>query len=130
MTDAEKKLWVALRRQKLNFRRQVPIGRYIADFCRHESRLIVELDGGQHAEPTDIAYDAARTEWLESRGYRVLRFWNADVHEDVHAVIDTILASLSPPPGADAPTSPVKGEVIEALPPCPLPLDGGGLGRG
>jgi very-short-patch-repair endonuclease len=77
MTDAERKLWSLLRRSSLQgfrFRRQIPIGRYVADFACMSQHLIVELDGGQHAERVD--YDEGRTTWLAGVGYRVLRFWN------------------------------------------------------
>jgi very-short-patch-repair endonuclease len=78
-TDTEKRLWYRLRRQQLNgfrFRRQHPIGPFIVDFVCLSEKLIVELDGGQHAE--QITADSERTAWLEGRGYRVLRFWNND----------------------------------------------------
>ena len=79
-TDAERKLWEALRNRQLEghgFRRQAPIGRYIADFVCFGRKLVVEVDGGQHATDKDRA--AARTAWFESQGFRVLRFWNNDV---------------------------------------------------
>lgn len=78
-TDAERALWRALRGRQLDgfrFRRQVPIGGYIADFACQQAKLIVELDGGQHAEQTQ--YDALRTAALQLLGYRVLRYWNDD----------------------------------------------------
>ena len=79
-TDAEKRLWSALRDRRLEgirFRRQIVIGRYIADFCSANPKLIIELDGTQHEEQR--IYDEARTRYLESLGYSVLRFWNGDV---------------------------------------------------
>jgi very-short-patch-repair endonuclease len=81
-TDAEKRLWRQLRRLDLDgshFRRQVPIGPYIADFACMAARLLIEIDGSQHAEDRNKAHDDARTCWLEKEGYRVLRFWNSDV---------------------------------------------------
>src|SRR3954467_12139696 len=81
-TDAERKLWWHLRRipvEGTHFRRQATIGPYFADFACHEQRLIVEVDGGQHNQPVHIAADAKRSEDLNSRGYRVLRFWNNEV---------------------------------------------------
>ncbi len=96
-TDAERKLWRELRRLKpfgFHFRRQVPIGPYVADFLCHSSKLVIELDGGQHNEPADIAYDRRRTAWLGTQGYQVLRFWNNDVMlnaEGVHTVIRNAL---------------------------------------
>ena len=101
-TDAERLLWHHLRRYQLNghkFRRQQPIGTYIVDFVSFESKLIIELDGGQHAEQAD--YDNVRTEWLESQGFRVLRFWNNQVLvelESVKTVIWEALAARQPPP--------------------------------
>ena len=108
MTDAERKLWFLLRRKQLpgfRFRRQVPLGRYIADFACMSARLVVELDGGQHAERSER--DARRTAWLESVGYRVLRFWNGEVFTNAEGVLETIrLALLDPPPQP----SPSRGE--------------------
>src|SRR3982074_1775860 len=80
MTEAERKLWRSLRDRTLvgvKFRRQVPIGNFIADFCCLDCRLIVELDGGQHAEQEDA--DALRSRFLAEKGFRVLRFWNDQV---------------------------------------------------
>ncbi|HKS57832.1 MAG TPA: DUF559 domain-containing protein [Xanthobacteraceae bacterium] len=94
-TDAEKKLWRLLRSRQLDaakFRRQVPIENYIVDFACHEERLIVEVDGGQHAENPR---DAARDKRLAALGYRVLRFWNNDVLRNPSGVLETILAELS-----------------------------------
>lgn len=95
-TDAERHLWYDLRRKTLGgwrFRRQAPIGRYIADFVCFEARLIVELDGGQHAEARQ-AYDADRTVWLEAEGFRVLRFWNNDVLTNTAGVVEEIVRAL------------------------------------
>ena len=100
-TDAERKLWSALRDQQLDgfkFRRQVPIGDFIADFACLSARLIVEVDGGQH--DAEREKDAARTDWLNSRDYRVIRFWNNDVLANLEGVVRTILTALHdhPPP--------------------------------
>ena len=87
-TDGEAKLWRRLRDRQVfgaKFRRQHPIGPYIVDFCCPTLRLIVELDGGQHAEHTMA--DESRTRFLESRGYRVLRFWNNQVMTQSDAVL-------------------------------------------
>jgi len=94
-TDAEKKLWSHLRRNALgcSFRRQHPIGSYIVDFVCLELRLIVEADGGQHSE-LRAAHDVARTEWLEARGYKVLRFWNNDILANTDGVIEAIRIAL------------------------------------
>ncbi|MER8762732.1 MULTISPECIES: endonuclease domain-containing protein [unclassified Mesorhizobium] len=86
------RLWHELRGRKLDsikFRRQVPVGRFIADFVCAEGRLIVEIDGSQHA---DSGYDRERDAELKARGFRVLRFWNDDVLRDLNAVCDTIIA--------------------------------------
>ena len=86
MTEAEKRLWQILRSRQTEgyrFRRQVPIGGFIADFVCHEARLIVEIDGGQH-DPSSEA-EASRTRFLEAEGYRVLRFWNNEVLDNRRA---------------------------------------------
>ncbi|MBZ0252437.1 MAG: DUF559 domain-containing protein, partial [Candidatus Methylomirabilis sp.] len=95
MTDAERRLWTFLRRRELGvrFRRQEPIGPYIVDFACIKRRLIVEVDGGHHAE--NAAADAARTPDLERRGYRVIRFWNSDVVTNMDAVVREIEAALA-----------------------------------
>ena len=92
LTDAEQRLWRKLKRRQLagmKFRRQQPIGPYIVDFVCLERRVIVEVDGGQHAE--QVPYDAHRTRWLETQGYRVLRFWNNEVLAHTQAVTQAIL---------------------------------------
>jgi len=88
-------LWGELRNRLLNgykFTRQVPLGPYVVDFLCREKTLIVELDGGQHAEST---YDGRRTDWLNQKGYAVLRFWNHEVRRERRAVLDTILGVLT-----------------------------------
>jgi primosomal protein N' (replication factor Y) len=94
MTDAEMRLWKILRDRNLDglkFRRQRPVGPFIADFACVEERLIVEVDGGQH---NGSASDARRTAWLQSRGWRVLRFWNDEVLRNVDGVCEQILSLL------------------------------------
>jgi adenine-specific DNA-methyltransferase len=94
-TDAERKLWWILRSLKplgMHFRRQAPIGNYIADFAWHDGKLVIEVDGGQHAQARQ-AYDVRRTAWLESQGYRVLRFWNIDVLRTPRVVGEAIVAA-------------------------------------
>jgi very-short-patch-repair endonuclease len=94
-TDAEGKLWYLLRNRRLagyKFKRQFPIGPYIADFACLELKLIVEADGGQHADQK--AYDEKRTEWLESRGWRVLRYWNNDILTNIEGVSETLLEAI------------------------------------
>jgi very-short-patch-repair endonuclease len=96
-TDSEKRLWSFLQNRKLGgykFRRQVAIDKFIVDFCCIERRLIVDVDGGQHAD--DLArYDQARTKQLEARGFRVLRFWNDDVSGDIEGVAEKISSLLA-----------------------------------
>ncbi|MBN9220736.1 MAG: endonuclease domain-containing protein [Mesorhizobium sp.] len=92
LTEAEDKLWRELRGRKLDrikFRRQVPIGRFVADFLCAEAMLIVEIDGSQHA---DSAHDHERDAELKLRGFRILRFWNDDVLRELDSVCDTIIA--------------------------------------
>jgi len=102
MTDAEHRIWLFLRARQIEgfrFRRQAPIGPYIADFVCHEARLIIEIDGGQH--DTDSLREAERARFLEGQGYQMLRFWNNEVlanPEGVVTVIADVLAAASPPP--------------------------------
>ena len=89
-TDAERVLWFRLRDRRLNglkFKRQVPIAGYVADFCCDEARLIIEVDGGQHA----VQDESKRTAALEALGYFVLRFWNNDVLQNTDGVLEEIL---------------------------------------
>jgi very-short-patch-repair endonuclease len=93
-TDAERKLWFALRARRFHpykFRRQVPLGRYIADFVCFERKLVIEVDGDQHSE--QIEYDEARTQWLATQGYRVIRFGNRDVSTNFEGVLEAIWAA-------------------------------------
>jgi len=108
-TDAETRLWSRLRRKQVGnrrFRRQAPLGPYVADFVCFEGRLVIEVDGGQHV--AEAKKDAARTVWLETQGYRVLRFWNSDVLGNTDGVIEAIRSALQamPPPRP----SPARGE--------------------
>jgi very-short-patch-repair endonuclease len=101
MTDSEARLWGRLRCQQIDghhFRRQVPIGPYVADFVCLQARVVIEVDGGQHTPETD----EKRTAWLESRGFRVLRFWNSDVLLQAEGVLDVIREAC----GRDPPPSP------------------------
>ena len=96
LTPAEKKLWAYLRGDKLNgvnFRRQHAIGNYIVDFVSIKKKLIIELDGSQHLEQE--AYDIERTRYLESQGYKVVRFWNQDVMNDINGVFRAIEFALA-----------------------------------
>ena len=95
MTDAERALWHSLRNRQLGgfkFRRQKPIGSYIADFVCIEKKIIIEVDGGQHALQKE--HDIKRSEYLKEEGYRVLRFWNNEVLTETDAVLNNILKSL------------------------------------
>ena len=106
-TEAEARLWYHLRAHRLGgykFKRQKPLGPYIVDFVCMEHRLIVEVDGGQHAET--LAYDVRRDDWLGARGFRVLRFWNNEVLGETEAVLERILQALSPGP------SPMSGRGV------------------
>jgi very-short-patch-repair endonuclease len=94
-TDAERRVWQSIRNRQIEgrkFRRQVPIGPYVADFLCAEARLVIELDGGQHADRA--AYDERRTAWLREQGYRVIRFWNVDVMTNFHGILDRIRLEL------------------------------------
>ncbi|QSA98946.1 endonuclease domain-containing protein [Methylococcus sp. EFPC2] len=95
MTDAERKLWRALRGQQIGgfrFRRQHVLGAYIVDFVCLEARLIIELDGSQHAERA--RYDDVRTAWLGKQGYRLIRFWNHEVLCSLDGVLTSITQAL------------------------------------
>jgi very-short-patch-repair endonuclease len=108
-TDVENKLWSRLRGRQLSgvkFRRQHPIGPFIVDFCCVERGLVVELDGGQHAERSDV--DERRTRVLERFGYRVLRFWDSEVLSNLNGMLERI------------------SEALEGPHPRPLPLRGRG----
>ncbi len=94
-TEAESALWKHLRARQLDgykFRRQVPLGQYVVDFVCFERRLIVEIDGGHHQG--QAVYDDERTKWLESQGFRVLRFWNNEVLGQMEGVAQAILKEL------------------------------------
>ena len=96
-TDAERLLWHLLRDRQLGgfkFRRQKPFGAYILDFYCLQKKLAVELDGGGHAEEAQIAYDAKRTEYLESCGIEVLRFWNHQLLQNPESVLQKIWNTL------------------------------------
>ncbi|WP_349255941.1 endonuclease domain-containing protein [Candidatus Binatus sp.] len=94
-TEAEQKLWSRLRRHQmkgLQFRRQLPIGRLFADFVCLETKLIIEVDGSQHADQTDR--DESRSEFLRGAGYKVLRFWNYEVIGEIDQVVQRIADAL------------------------------------
>ncbi len=117
LTDAEKRLWFHLRASRFfghKFQRQKTIGPYIVDFCCHESRLILELDGGQHGTLACQEKDLTREMFLKSRGYAVIRFWNHDVLANTEGVLQRIEELLKS-----------KGRPL----PGPLPLAGEGENR-
>lgn len=104
-TEAEQRLWYHLRAHRflgLKFKRQKPMGRYIVDFVCLEQRLIIEIDGGQHAEQLD--HDQRRDAWLRSQGYTVLRFWNDEVMQHLDEVLEQIRCTLtlSPNPSPES----------------------------
>src|SRR6185503_2282669 len=93
-TPAERKLWSRIRNDQLGvtFRRQHAVGNYIADFCSPKAKLIIELDGSQHLEQEE--YDEERTKYLEMLGYKVIRFWNNDVTNNIEGVILVIIHAM------------------------------------
>ena len=96
--DAEQLLWRLLRGKQLDgfkFRRQHPIDPYVLDFYCHEVRLGIELDGGQHGEPTQETHDEVRGAFLSRQGIRVLRFWNSDVFGNTEGVLEAIYDALT-----------------------------------
>ncbi len=131
-TEVEKKLWSALRRKLpvYKWRRQMPLGPYIADFACFAEKVIIEIDGGQHASAK--LYDDRRTRFIEAQGYRVLRFWNNDVMSNADGVLETIANSLSqweregaakPQKGEeDRSASPSRPRTKSGAGPLPLPV--------
>lgn len=109
-TSAEQRLWRALRSKlpQYKWRRQMPVGPYFADFACFAEKLIIELDGGQHAESQ--GYDSSRSMFLEAQGFRVMRFWNNDALSNADGVLETIADALT-----SSPSQPLAG-------PLPLPM--------
>lgn len=96
-TLQERILWKLLRNSNINnlkFKRQYPIGNYIVDFICIEKMLVIEIDGGQHNEDLNIKLDNERTKYLESRGFRVLRFWNTDIDKNLGGVYQELMKWL------------------------------------
>jgi very-short-patch-repair endonuclease len=94
-TDAEARLWLHLRAGRLlgfKFKRQQPLGDYIVDFVCFESRLVIEVDGGQHADQAER--DAERSRWLQSQGFTVMRFWNDEVLQKTEDVLESVICAL------------------------------------
>jgi adenine-specific DNA-methyltransferase len=110
MTDAERRLWRHLRDRQLGgwkFRRQHPVGPFIVDFVCLEKKVVIEVDGGQHAENEEL--DLRRSAYLEKLGYHILRFWNNEVLQETEAVLTTIFASIEDAPPHPSPLPP-RGE--------------------
>jgi very-short-patch-repair endonuclease len=104
MTDAELRLWMRLRCDQIDgyrFRRQLPMGPYVVDLVCLKARLVIEVDGGQHAQL--VEHDDQRTAWLASRGFKVLRFWNNDVLQETDGVVETVRAALAETPSLSLP---------------------------
>jgi very-short-patch-repair endonuclease len=94
----EAKLWYHLRANRMlgfKFKRQMPIGKYIVDFCCHPKRLVIELDGGQHFEKENIKKDAEKARYLKQENFEVLRFQNIDIDNNLEGVLETIRVSLT-----------------------------------
>jgi tRNA(adenine34) deaminase len=112
MTEAEEKIWYFLRAGRLDgikFKRQAPIGPYVVDFVAPLRKVVVELDGGQHAD--EVAYDEARTAFLSKEGYRVLRFWNNEALLNTEGVLETILLTMNEVMNQRSPPSPSPSPV-------------------
>ena len=110
-TDAERLLWKHLRAKQfsgIKFRRQEQIGRFIADFVCFEKSIIIEADGSQHA--LEKEKDEERTQWLNSQGFQVLRFWNNEILTNIDGVIETILRHCGTPPPPPLPSPLPQGE--------------------
>lgn len=107
LTETEKYLWNYLRNKQIDrfkFRRQQPIGKYIVDFINFEKKLVIEVDGGQHS--IYKKKDVIRDKYLKKEGYKVLRFWDNEVLNNIEGVLEMIINNLSPSPKS----SPLKGE--------------------
>jgi very-short-patch-repair endonuclease len=115
MTDAEQMMWKVLRNRQvegLKFRRQHPFADYILDFVCLDKRLVIEVDGGQHEQARE--YDERRTQILNGAGFRVLRFWNTEVLQEIEAVKEHIWTAIQELDPIPHPTSPLKGEELKA----------------
>ena len=98
-TIQERRLWNLLKNRQfhnLKFKRQQPIGDYIVDFICKEAKIIIEIDGRQHNEPENIEYDKTRTEYLNTLGYKVIRFWNNEIYENIESVILRLKEEINP----------------------------------
>jgi very-short-patch-repair endonuclease len=117
-TEAEKRLWRALRVKlpQFKWRRQMPIGPYFVDFACFAEKLIIELDGGQHADAA--GYDEARSRMIEAQGYRVFRFWNNDILSNTEGVLERIVQELSTSPSRSCAAGPSLSLGRGELEPC------------
>ena len=98
-TMQERRLWNLLKNRQfhnLKFKRQQPIGDYIVDFICKEAKIIIEIDGGQHNEPENIEYDKSRTKYLNNLGYKVIRFWNNEIYENIEGVVLRLKEEINP----------------------------------
>lgn len=98
-TIQERRLWNLLKNRQfcnLKFKRQQLVGDYIVDFICNEAKIIIEIDGGQHNEPKNIEYDKTRTEFLNSLGYKVIRFWNNEIYENIDCVLLRLNQEINP----------------------------------
>lgn len=112
-TEAEKLLWSKIRKRQLmglKFQRQFELGTYIVDFVCRDLKVIVELDGGQHNEQETRLYDQQRTLYLESLGFKILRFWNNDVMENIDGVLESIVSYVNSHPSLLSEREGVKKE--------------------
>ena len=135
-TDVERKLWHRIRDKQVEdfrFRRQRPIGKYIVDFICLDAKLIIELDGGQHAD--SVVLDEKRTVFLESLGYQVIRFWNNEVIENMDGVLARIQEELLRARANPTPALPLAGEGVDrasaevaAIAPSPAKRGKAGMG--
>ena len=98
-TIQERRLWNLLKNKQfynLKFKRQQPIGDYIVDFVCREAKIIIEIDGGQHNFSENIELDKIRTEFLNSLGYKVIRFWNNEIYENINGVLEKLKQEINP----------------------------------
>jgi very-short-patch-repair endonuclease len=123
MTASERRLWTELRKLDVHFRRQAPIGRYIADFACHAARLVIEVDGGRHVLPEEQLRDAQRDAWLKTIGYRVIRVRDTRAFEEPEKVVAEIAASNSLPPRRGKGRDGGVGATIENVARAALTLD-------
>ena len=107
MTEQERKIWNIIKNRQFlgyRFRRQFPIGNYIVDFVCREKKIIIEIDGGQHNEATNINYDNKRTEYLKKEGYTVIRFWNNEIDNNLSGVYEKLTEIFEITPSQPSPS--------------------------